>query len=68
MNTPRHKKDTLPFPKLTYADQARSISATVLQLQRAIECHSKNPKATADTRIKCINQVHRLLGRLLTKS
>jgi hypothetical protein len=64
MPTRRHKHDTRTFAELTFAEQAKSISATVLQLQRAIEAHSLNAKANSATRLKCINQVSRLLQRL----
>lgn len=64
MSAKRHKNDTSTFADLSFADQAKSVSATVLQLQRAIEAHCRNPKATPETRTKCVNQVARLLSRL----
>jgi hypothetical protein len=64
----RHKNDTRTFAELTFAEQAKSVSATILQLQRAIDAHSRNPAATPSTRLKCINQVSRLLERLSTTS
>jgi hypothetical protein len=64
MTARRHKNDSRTFAELTFSEQAKSISATVLQLQRAIDAHTRNPKASSATRLKCINQVSRLLQRL----
>lgn len=66
MTVRRHKHDSRTFAELNFAEQARSISAIILQLQRSIEHHSKNPKARPDTRLKCIRQVTRLLLRIST--
>jgi hypothetical protein len=60
----RHKNNTRTFAELTFAEQAKSISAIVLLLEREIEAHSLNTKANSATRLKCINQVSRLLLRL----
>ncbi len=68
MATPRHKNDTLTFEELSYAEQAKSISAQLVVLQRAIRVHARraaeedrNPEQTM---LKCVGQVSRLLTRL----
>ena len=74
MSKPSHKDRTKPFGKLTYTEQAKSISATIINLEAAVKAHmrkageelgpkgeKRDPKATRD---KCIDQIGRMLGRL----
>jgi hypothetical protein len=60
----RHKQDSKTFGELSFADQARSVSATILQLEKAINARCHHPEATAATKTTCVNQVARLLVRL----
>ena len=38
----RHKNDTAEFGELTFAEQAKSISATIMNLEAAIDHHIKS--------------------------
>jgi hypothetical protein len=70
MQTPAHKGNTADFRNLTFAEQAKSINAGIVNLQKAIHYHIQHAppdKQQEDVNKKCINQVHRLLGRLLTE-
>jgi len=62
-----HKNHTKTFRELTYQEQAKSISATVINLQRAINLHIRNANQNRqnETRIKCLRQINRFMGRLL---
>lgn len=64
MSSLRHKKDTKQFVELTFTEQAKSINATIVNLQRAINVHVNNSNNPAETRIKCIQQLMRLTLRL----
>jgi len=71
MAKPRHKRDTKTFGELTYVEQAKSITAQINVLQRAIIHHvngCKTSKKRSEVREKCLAQVNRLLGRLLDKT
>lgn len=73
----RHKDDTATFSGvdgLSFSEQAKSISATTINLEAAVEAHirkageelgpkgeKRDPKATRD---KCIDQIGRMLARL----
>ena len=62
----RHKKDTKTFGELSLIEQARSINAQIIILERAIRANlrkTQNQKhqQTKDARIK---QLKRLLGRV----
>ncbi len=66
MNAHRdHKED---FRNLTYAEQAKSISAQIANLSKSIRAHIRQAKLEGrnmDTvRQKCVGQVQRLLDRL----
>lgn len=63
----RHKKDTKNFGELTFAEQAKSISADIINLQKAIEHHVNHPDAREDTLKKCLEQIERLHKRLKEK-
>ena len=66
MTIRRHKQDTKTFDELTFDEQAKSITATINQLQRAIRSHVKKvPSKSKTTQKKCLKQLNRLLGRLL---
>ena len=62
-----HKNHTRDFSELTFQEQAKSITATINNLQRAINYHIRNagPNKRNSTRIKCLRQINRLMGRLL---
>lgn len=68
MGKPRHKLDTKTFEQLTYEEQAKSINAEIINLQRAIIHHIQNSKKPSEARNKCLKQINRLMGRLLEKS
>ncbi len=69
MAKPRHKGDTKTFEQLTYEEQAKSINATIVQLQQAIFFHIENAKTKkSHARKKCLLQVNRLLGRLVDRT
>lgn len=74
MSKPSHKDRTMHFRKLTYAQQAKSINATTINLEAAVKAHmrkareeldpkgeKRDPKATRD---KCINQIEGMAARL----
>jgi|APSaa5957512576_1039674.scaffolds.fasta_scaffold48114_2 hypothetical protein len=65
MSEPRHQGDTKTFGELTFAEQAKSITASINNLQSAIEHHISNAPDSTETRRKCNDQIQRLLNRLL---
>jgi hypothetical protein len=60
----RHKGDTKEFRELTFAEQAKSITATINNLQAAIEHHVEHSPRRTETIEKCLAQVDRLTRRL----
>ena len=68
MATPTHKNDTQTFEGLSYAEQAKSISAQLVVLQRAVRAHTRRAEEEGrdpeETMLKCIGQVSRMLTRL----
>jgi len=60
----RHKGDTKEFRELTFAEQAKSIAATINNLQAAIEHHVEHSPHRTNTIEKCLAQVDRLSRRL----
>ena len=66
----RHKNDTKTFEELDFAEQAKSISAQILVLEKAIKLHvnnyneKKNDPDQVKTRQKCIDQLTRMISRL----
>jgi hypothetical protein len=66
MAIPRHKGDTKTFEDLDFPEQAKSISAQLVNLGRAIRRHAKHEDATNDTGAKCVEQVRRFQVRLAT--
>ena len=65
MSELRHQGDTKTFGELTFAEQAKSITATINNLQNAIEHHINNAPDPTETRRKCNDQIQRLHNRLL---
>jgi hypothetical protein len=61
----RHKGDTKEFRELSFAEQAKSITATINNLQVAIEHHVEHSPRRPETIEKCLAQVDRLRQRLL---
>ena len=64
MSEPRHQGDTKTFEELTFEEQAYSINASIVNLQRSIKHHINNAPDSAETRRKCIDQIQGLLNRL----
>ncbi len=63
-----HRNNTKTFEELDYAQQARSISAQILSLERAMLAHKR--RATAENRnvaelhTQLITQVQRMIVRI----
>lgn len=62
--TKRHSGFTRNFRELSFKQQASSISAVLMNLQKAINAHCENIKASDKTKVKCIEQVRRLIDRV----
>jgi hypothetical protein len=62
----RHKGDTKEFRELSFAEQAKSITAAINNLQAAIEHHVEHSPRRPETIDKCLAQVDRLRQRLVT--
>jgi hypothetical protein len=60
----RHQGDTKEFRELSFAEQAKSITATINDLQAAIEHHVAHSPRRSETIEKCLAQVDRLGQRL----
>jgi hypothetical protein len=60
----RHKGDTKEFRELTFAEQAKSITTTINNLQAAIEHHVEHSPRRQETIEKCMAQVDRLRQRM----
>lgn len=63
---PAHKGDTKRFDELSFAEQAKTITAEINNLQAAISHHIAHSRSAA-TKTKCLAQVARLLARLREK-
>jgi protein-arginine kinase activator protein McsA len=59
-----HQDDTKEFGELTFAEQARSVSAMLNNIQAAIKHHVRHSPHRQETADKCVAQVERLLERL----
>ena len=59
----RNKGDTKEFRALSFAEQAKSITATIDNLQAAIEHHVKHSPRRLETIDECLAQVDRLRQR-----
>lgn len=68
MAKPAHKSHTAHFSQLSSHDQARSISASLNNLQNAIVHHIENADEPEAARKKAISQLHRMLGRVLERT
>jgi hypothetical protein len=60
----RHKSDTREFLSLTFAEQAKSITASIDSLQELIEHHIEHSPQPQETIKICLGQLDRLLARL----
>lgn len=60
----RHKGDTREFRELSFAEQAKSITATIDDLQAAIEHHIDPSPRRVETIETCLAQIDRLRHRL----
>lgn len=60
----RHKGDTKEFHELTFAEQAKSITAMINVLQRACLHHTKHSTRRDETAAKCVAQLNRLVTRV----
>ena len=64
----QHKGHTKGFRALSFAEQAKSITATINNLQAAIEQHAEHSSRRAETIEKCLAQIDGLRQRLRTIS
>jgi hypothetical protein len=62
----RHKGHTRTFDDLNFSKQAKSISAQLVNLGRAIRHHVTRDKATARTRADLSGQVRRFTEAMTT--
>lgn len=60
----RHKQDSATFRELSSANQARSISGTIRQLEQAIRARAEQSTNPNRVIVTSASQVERLLGRL----
>ena len=60
----RQKVDTREFRELSFGEQAKSITATINNLQAAIEYHAEHSPRRSETVEKCLTQIDRLGQRL----
>ena len=60
----RHTRDTKEFRAPSFAEQAKSITATINNLQAAIEYHAEHSPRRLETIETCLAQVDRLRQRL----
>ena len=66
MSTPAHKGNTETAAQLTATGRARSISAQINNLSNLIELDIRKSPDPDETRKKRVQQVYRLLGRLMS--
>jgi hypothetical protein len=64
----RHKSDTKTFNELNWSEQSKSITATILQVEKVVKAHLKRAYKDGEdienTRDKCLNQLMRMVRRL----
>lgn len=60
----RRQGDAKEFRELTFAEQAKSITATINNLQAAIEHHIEHSPKRQETAEKCLAQLDRFRERL----
>ena len=62
-----HSNNTRTFEELTYSEQASSISAQILSLEKAMIAHERKARQEGrniiELRVQLIAQVQRMLGR-----
>ena len=67
MSKPRHKADTKTFEELSFSEQAKSYSAQLIVIERAIAAHVRRSEEEGrnpvKTKLKCISQLSRMLSR-----
>src|SRR3954447_26009778 len=61
----RHKGNNKEFRELSFAEQAKSITATINNLQAAIKHHVEHSPRRPETIETCLAQVDRFRQRLL---
>jgi hypothetical protein len=61
----RHKGGTREIRALSFAEQAKSITATINNLQATIEHHVEHSHRQPETLEKCLGQVDHLRQRLV---
>ena len=66
MSTPAHKDNTKTADQLTATERARSISAQINNLSNLIELDIRSSSEPDETRKKRVQQIYRLLGRLMS--
>lgn len=63
-----HQNRTKTFEQLTFAEQAKSINAQIVVLQRSIRAHVRRAqienRPSLSVRAKCEAQISRLLSRV----
>ena len=68
MAGPAHKDHTKHFKELTYAEQAKSITASINNLSKSIKHHikycKKHAKDPAVVKQKCLKQLDGMICRL----
>lgn len=60
----RHKQDTKEFAELNFAEQAKSITASLNNLKNAMQHHIDHAPNRAAARQKCIDQALRFAARV----
>jgi len=68
MAKPAHKNHTKDFADLTFSEQAKSITASINNLQNSITHHIEHSPKPDETRKKCLQQMHRCIGRLIERT
>jgi len=68
MANPAHKNHTKDFGNLTFAEQAKSITASINNLQNSITHHIEHSQNPDKTRKKCLQQMNRCFGRLIERT
>jgi len=68
MAQPRHQVNKKTFEELTFSEQAKSISAQIIILKRAIRAHIRRAiqeeKNSSKVLTKCRGQVERMISDL----
>jgi hypothetical protein len=64
MAVKRHKGGTEPFDRLSYQEQAKSITAMLNNLKNAIKHPIEHSPRRIHTRTKCVRQAQRFQERI----